>query len=360
MQKQRDRLEQLFEGLYQWLGRLYVPDQHGFVYQLSSLENPERFSPDLESTAQALIILHRSGLTEHLPDETRLGVAEFFNRHQHPDGYFRAPGGPDHNTDRMLGRYLSYATGVLDSLGVEPRYPLPRQLRGEGQDRLPLDENALRAWVDQRSWDNPWRAIDEISARAQIISVLPEPARTDAGNILLDCLDAMQNPGDGLWGGGEPYVRVSGGFKASLVYRNRRPMPRPERIYDTTMNCLRQQRANRVTWVSNLLNLILSVRPHLDHKIPARDREDLVRISIDNLSTCRREDGGFSIESKGSWPAPNDGIVLGHGRVEGDMNSAALALQVWFNLLDLMGLEPRPPASAEGFRAAMPERLTAR
>ena len=342
-----DALEAVFDGLYTWLGRLWDPASGGFYYQLSSLEDPQRFAADIESTGQAVRVLARAELLSRLHNTHRLAIADFIKRHQHPDGFFRAGDGESSlNTERMLGRYLDYCRVSLELLEASPRFPLPKEFSTTLGEQA-LRPAALEQWVDARDWSNPWRALDEVSSRVQILENVDHPAAALAIQDLIRLINERQDPTSGLWGGGEAYVQISGAFKAVFLYARRQPFPRSEQVYASLMRCVRQHPAPRVTWISNALNLFMAVEATGQVKPTEADRHDLLHISTRNLRTCLRSDGGFSVTTEGSWAAPNDGIVLGQGRVEGDMNSAGLASQVWLNLHKILRLPGRPPRGAQ-------------
>ncbi len=355
LEAELESLERAYDGLYAWLGGQFDPLSGGFYYQRSSVASPREFAPDLESTGQAVNVLHRAGLVPTLSGPHRRAILRFVRRHQDPDGYFRAsgPGGEPHTSERMLGRYLGFSLSMLEALGGEPRFPLPQSFAGDPTHRV-LRPGAMLAWLDGLPWHNPWRAIDEVATRAQILEQLPGETAAAALELLLDELERRQDPGEGLWGGGEPYVRMSGGFKAIMAFGRRRPFPRPEAVYASLRRCVLDHRADRMTFISNALNLFFAVHDGLREPPPPAEREAMFRVLLKDLWTLRRDDGGFSIESSGSWPAPNEGIVLGRGRVEGDMNSAGLSSQVWINLRRLVGAPARPPRGAARFHETVP------
>jgi hypothetical protein len=343
-----ESLHAVYDGLYAWLGGQFDPVSGGFFYQRSSVAEPERFRPDIESTAQAVNVLDRASLLPSLSDGHRRAILEFILRHQEPDGYFRAEGGGQNNPERMLGRYLGYCIKVIEQLDGEPRYPLPQSFASDPTHEV-LRPERLVAWMDALPWDNPWGAIDQVSPRVQILETLPGRDAADAINLILDELERRQDPDDGLWGGGDPYVHMSGGFKAIMAFGDRRPFPRPQAVYRSLRDCVLNHRADRMTFISNALNLYHAVAPGLREPAPMDEREAMFRLLLGDLWTLHRDDGGFSIESRGSWAAPNDGIVLGRGNVEGDMNSAGLSSQVWINLHRLVDVPVRPPRGAQRF-----------
>ena len=348
------RLDEAFAGFFAWLGGQFAPEEGGFYYQRSSRETPGEFGPDLESTGQGVAVLHRCGLLRQLSQKHRDAIVGFIRRHQHPDGYFRSTGGTTHNPERMLGRYLNYCRLTLDWLGAEPPHPYPRTF-GDDPSNHELQPRELAAWLNALPWDNAWMALDWVSARVQILDAMPVEVAGEAIEFLLDQLEARQEAATGLWGGGVPYVRVSGAFKASIAFKNHRPFPRADAVYASLLSCVSEHRADRLTWMSNPLNLFSALEPHLTREPSREERDRLLGLISNDLWTCLRDDGGFSVEAAGSWAAPNTGIVLGHGRVEGDMNSATLATQVRANLRGLVGLEPGCPPNAGDLFDAIPK-----
>ena len=126
------------EELYIWLANLYDPAIGGFYYSVSGRDN-EGFLPDLESTAQALGALDKSGLTgdivnseyysgEHrrwqnfISDEMKEKLLDFAINLQASDKYFYHPQwGTGIQTSRR-NRDAGWARTIITLLGGTPKY----------------------------------------------------------------------------------------------------------------------------------------------------------------------------------------------------------------------------------------------
>lgn len=126
------------EELYIWLANLYDPAIGGFYYSISGRDN-EGFLPDLESTAQALGTLDRSGLTgdilnqqyynganykwqNFISDEMKDKLLDFAINLQASDKYFYHPQwGTGIQTSRR-NRDAGWARTIITLLGGTPTY----------------------------------------------------------------------------------------------------------------------------------------------------------------------------------------------------------------------------------------------
>lgn len=80
--------DRLFEGFFEWLEGQYDAASGGFYYARSSRDS-DAFTPDIESTAQALGIIERCGLQQRLTDDIKADLVRFFQSKQDPGtGYF--------------------------------------------------------------------------------------------------------------------------------------------------------------------------------------------------------------------------------------------------------------------------------
>ena len=111
------------EDLYVWLANLYDPEIGGFYYSNSARDNVG-FLPDLESTAQALQLLDKSGLDgvyndvigETLSDETRLQLYLFAHSLYSSDGYYYHPQWGTSISSSRKGRDKSCGNQILNAL----------------------------------------------------------------------------------------------------------------------------------------------------------------------------------------------------------------------------------------------------
>ncbi len=111
--------------LYIWLANLYDPAVGGFYYSNSGRDN-EGFLPDLESTAQALELLDKSGidgeysgdsdpLGEILSDETKRQIYNFASSLKGADGYFYHPQWGTNISSSRKGRDKGWGNDILNA-----------------------------------------------------------------------------------------------------------------------------------------------------------------------------------------------------------------------------------------------------
>lgn len=112
------------DDLYFWLASLYDPEIGGFYYSLSGRDN-RGFLPDLESTAQALELLDKSGLDgdyndyfgDALPVDTKLDIYNFAISLLADDGYYYHPQwGTNINSSRK-GRDKGWGNQIINAFG---------------------------------------------------------------------------------------------------------------------------------------------------------------------------------------------------------------------------------------------------
>lgn len=310
----------LFKDYYIWLKGQYDKESGGFYYARSSIK-PLVFSPDIESTAQAINILNESNLLKDMPVHIKNGLINFFKGRQREDGYFLDPHNNMYKVDRMVARALSYSTGKLAMLGATPQYKTPGTT---GKKDLPQHlqtlEN-LKKWLEERPWDYAWMACDNISAAAVY------PIEENLLQYTLQFLEKRQDKETGMWGEGRPYIKISGAFKLALMYnRLNLKMPRVEQVYDYIKYTLQNDQSEDFCWSRNVMDLIGFIRPQLP-EIQTSEKEQILSITWNNISRYLKSDGGFSRHIKSSLKTPNN-VQLGLGLKEGDMNAGTQALKV--------------------------------
>ncbi|WP_248928846.1 hypothetical protein [Paenibacillus hamazuiensis] len=330
-------MDPLFAGFYTWLAGQYDPLSGGFHYARSSFDMG--MIPDIESTAQAVNILERSGLLGQLPKEMKDRMIAFFQIKQDPSGYFYDDNPNMRKDEVMVARALGYCAHSLHKLGGEPLYPLPHQSK-----ELPefmRSPEAYVAWLKQVDLRNSWRGCDLMTSANHYLTRLDESARASYVEAAADYFASIQHPDTGFWGGGHPYVQISGTFKLSAFYKRFGvPVPNVDKIYRALLNCLRHEEALDMCWVRNPIDLLETFRGVLS--IPAEELEEIFRITAANMRKFLRGDGGFSRELLHSPKAPNVAQVkegefypympvavpIGQGLVEGDMNAGTQALLI--------------------------------
>ncbi|MDL4840275.1 prenyltransferase/squalene oxidase repeat-containing protein [Aquibacillus rhizosphaerae] len=356
LKEQFERMEVLFDDLFLWLAKQYEPKSGGFYYARSSIGE---FSPDIESTSQALNILIRNGLIESIPVSMKRKMTQFYQSKQDPvTGYFYDEHPSMRNDEVMVHRAIGYAIGSLRKLGNNPLYELPFH-SNHAPIYVKSPESYLEKWksIDM---SNSWRGCDLLATSCVYMSQMSKKDRQPFLNKAVKYLKSIQNQETGLWGEGSLYVRISGTFKLHTFYsRFELPMPNQELIYKSILTCLRTEQATDMCYIRNPINLLA----YLDLKIPDEELLEIIEITISNMEKLKREDGGFSRESGNSPIAPNvaqvksgeqypnmpEPVPLSKGLYEGDMNASTQATLIRMQCYQLCGQEINPHKNANNF-----------
>ncbi len=334
------KFDALYEGFYNWLAGQYDPKFGGFYYARSSQSCPG-FQPDIESTSQALNAIQRSGLLDTLPDWMRQQLIAFYHTRQTPDGYFLDPQNEMRTVDRMVARALNFSTNYLKLLGAAPLYPLPGT---SGMASLPNYMKSLpifKQWMDERPWDYAWMACDNIAAASVYLRFLPEADRQAFLDLIWNYIEERQNPDTGMWGGGRPYIQLSGAFKFTALYQEyHRPMLRCAELYQSILRTIRTDVSEDMCWTRNTVDLLATLKPQFG-SYPAQDLLEILNVTYHNLQRYLKPDGGFSRHVEHSLETPND-VPLGRGLVEGDMNASTQALRIRTLCHQIAGVKELP------------------
>lgn len=334
------RFDGLYEGFYQWLAGQYDPQYGGFYYARSSKTSPT-FQPDIESTSQALNALQRSNLLGAMPDWMRQQLIAFYQARQVPEGYFYDFQNEMRTVDRMVARALNFSTNYLKLLGAEPLYPLPGT---SGMASLPDYMKSLtifKQWMDERPWDYAWMACDNIAAASVYLRFLPVAERQAFLDLIWAFIQERQNPETGMWGGGRPYIQLSGAFKFTALYQEyHQPMPHAEKLYQSILRTIRTDISEDMCWTRNTVDLLATLKPQLG-SYPDADVQEILTITYQNLKRYLKPDGGFSRHVEHSLETPND-VPLGLGLVEGDMNASTQAMRVRTLCHQIAGVPEQP------------------
>jgi hypothetical protein len=351
-------LEDLFEGFFHWLAGQYDHHTGGFYYAKSSIHE-KQFVPDIESSAQALNILIRNQLHEHMPEKMKQEMIQFFRRKQDPNtGYFFDENPVMKKDEVMVHRAIGYSTGSLQKLGSKPLYPLPLEAKA-APDYVNTPDEYLKKW---RSIDlsNSWRGCDLLATSCIYIAQMEEKKQAPFLKKAVRFLESIQDPETGLWGEGSLYVRISGTFKLHTFYsRFNLPMPNTNRIYQSILKCLRTEEANDMCYIRNPIDLL----SYANLPITQHELIEIMEITIHNMSRLKRKDGGFSREMESSPPAPNvaqvkkgefypympEPVCLSRGLYEGDMNASTQTTLIRQQLFKLAGVPIVPLRESDKF-----------
>jgi len=338
---QFEQLEQLFNNFYPWLAGLYDPEEGGFYFSLKH-KNDKQLQPDIESTAQAISILYRSGLLPEMPATFRQKLINFFQKRQDPNtGFFIDQNIERHNNERWRGRALSYSISSLSKLKAKPLYPLPGE-KNTGANPNPYlshfeSPEIFQNWLNNRPWNNAWGALDQVSSQIPNLKLFPKAKRDQLLTILFKDLAKRQDSNSGLWGGGSPYRKISGAFKIAMVYKSfKKPIPRANKIYKSTLECLRNNKAEDICFVRNPLNLITMLRNDLGRPISNADKTQISNITIKNLAMFATDQGGF----RGKLSAPlASAPAIYRNYHEANLNACSSAFTVRQLLYALSGMK---------------------
>ncbi|KAB8137596.1 hypothetical protein F9U64_08755 [Gracilibacillus oryzae] len=352
------QLDTLYNGLFDWLGDQYDSVTGGFYYARSSVKD-DHFSPDIESTAQALNILIRHQLAEKMPDSVKQQMIDFFQAKQDKEtGYFYDEHPSMKEDEVMVHRALAYSINSLKRLGAKHLYRLPVSL-----NVAPAYTESLEAY--RKKWEsidlrNSWRGCDLLASSTVYIGQLPVERQASYIKAFEQYLAEIQDKETGLWGEGSLYVRISGTFKLHTFYRRFQiPMPNQDKIYQSILTCLRNEEAVDMCYIRNPIDLL----SFLALAIPEHERKEITEITIRNIAKLKREDGGFSRELDHSPKAPNVAQVkgdeyypnmpkpvpIGLGLYEGDMNATTQATLIRIQLYRLLECEPDSLIDPEHF-----------
>ncbi|MCC3355446.1 hypothetical protein [Bacillus sp. REN16] len=361
-----EKLDSLFNGFFEWLAGQYDPITGGFYYANSSVSDSS-FTPDIESTAQAINILSRNELLTKMPVELRAKFISFFQRKQDPETGFFLDENPHMKDDEvMVSRAFNYSFNSLSRLGGSPLYQSPVELH-QAPHFVNSEEEYVEKWKSI-SLVNSWRGCDLLASSCMYIGQMNQEKQEKMVKRAVEYLEGIQDPQTGLWGEGSMYVRISGTFKLHTFYHKfGEPMPRVDKMYQSILHCLRTETAKDMCYIRNPIDLL----SYINLKIPNHELEEIIQITVDNIEKLKRTDGGFSREIKNSPTAPNVAQVksdefypnmpvavpLGKGLYEGDMNAGTQATLIRLQLHKLAGKTAIPIKGSENFYELVESKL---
>ncbi|MEH7381592.1 hypothetical protein V7138_14115 [Bacillus sp. JJ1533] len=363
-----EKLDSLFDVFFEWLAGQYDPITGGFYYAKSSVSDSS-FTPDIESTAQALNILSRNGLFTKMPVELRAKFVSFFQYKQDPETGFFLDENPYMKHDEvMVSRAFNYSVNSINRLGGSPFFPSPVELN-TAPHYVKSEEEYRKKWKSI-SLVNSWRGCDLLASSCMYIGQMDQKKQEKMLQIAENYLESIQDPETGLWGEGSLYVRISGTFKLHTFYHKfGLPMPRVDKMYRSILHCLRTEIAKDMCYIRNPIDLL----SYINLEIPKHELEEIIQITVDNIEKLKRPDGGFSREIDHSPTAPNVAQVksdefypdmpvavhLGKGLYEGDMNAGTQATLIRLQLHKLAGRTATPIKGSERFYELVKSRLQA-
>ena len=285
-------LKEMYRDLYSdnlltWFASLYDAELGGFYFSASARDYLKVYYngayydllPDIESTAQAIIFMEKSGmmsgfkdLKDVLPPEMQSQIIKFIKQKQTPGGYFYHPQWPEAKASiSRRGRDLSNAVSVLRKLGAKPTYTTPTNVAGDGilwdgtpvsavRLTLPLDTSSASAvsFVVATATAVPSHLVDKASFQTYLNGLSTKINRDSYGvghelssqtseiksrdaylksqgadyslvDMLISFLDSKCSATTGHWGNAGTFSGLNGLMKISSVYRDLgAPLPYPE------------------------------------------------------------------------------------------------------------------------------------
>lgn len=362
-------LEQLYsiydERLYVWLATLWDPQIGGFYFS-SSGRDCDAFLPDIESTAQAMYLIKKSGLLSEygeelfdaVPKAMRDALLKFAKGLQDgEDGFFYHPQWGKNVVVSRRARDLSWATDLISKLGDKPYYPTPLDTDkgGKRSEKLPSYLKNLDEWrrylnTFDLSKKSPLGGSEISSQAIQIMA-----AGEEYVDELCDWLDRNQFAENGLWEDRITYGSVDGMVKMLILYNHfGKPLKKPEKalksalvsaLSDDPIVCCTQF-YNPIGAISGILdNLRITGRKddaEVLGRIVSSHAEELIRVTREKVLKCKRSDGSFSYDSHPSSRFSQKAPV-GLGLEEGDVNASAMcSTGVVYSLCGALGI-PRIP-----------------
>ena len=395
------RLYSLFgTDTYTWLADLYDPELGGFYYS-NSARDYIGFLPDVESTRQALTFMIRMGMTDDfdsladaVPEEIKERMIAFVKSMQDPDdGYFyHTQWGKNINTSRR-GRDLTWSVYILTQFGETPDYKTPTERFDSDElasanlasplgssvssaisgliastvkpaatnEEAPLDSwESLKAYLDRMDFANDSHAQGQLlSSQCQVI------AAAGYGAQVVAYMDALQDPGTGLWESTVSYRSIGGLLKITSAYGT---LGGEFKYAEQAMNSciemlLSDEPQTSMTCVYNCLNGMSNVMGNLKShggkslvaKVQAsliERAETIISAATQKIAGFRKADGSFSYKLDGT-NTHSQGALVSLGGNEGDVNATLLATGVITGIYSVLGLSVVRVYSSDDYEAFM-------
>ncbi len=350
------------EDTYLWLLGLYSPEIGGFYYSNSARDNSQ-FFPDLESTAQALEFLDKTGLDgiynesigDTLPTEIRTAIYNFALSLRHEDGYYYHPQwGTAINSSRK-GRDQGWGNEIINAFApvATSSNNSVRAISSPLTQRIGISTRAavssivsVAASVDYTNWNSIKALIDSeisnsYSLGNKLNSNIGTIERSGLRDELVAYLTELQYP-NGLW---EPTVsfnainglmKMCGFFGGSYA-----KFPRAKEALTSTLEVLSinsevtDGELDEYKTVAYLYNVWVILYKLVNHpakeekaeftKILNESADELFRSAYRILSIFKKDDGGFSYNPESSSYTSQGVHVAIRGTRESDVNATSIA-----------------------------------
>ncbi len=356
VQKALKRVDAYYDRVIPWLSHLYDPVTGGFYMTISGKEDPE-MEPAIEMTGWGLSYL--GGYTEALPSmpaDIKEKFVKFYHDRQDPEtGLFIDKQGV---TDaREQARNQDTGLDSCSILGVQPKYPHPRQTgTAKKSTTAPLMPDYMASvdtymeWVKQRPWEEgSWHAGDQTQSSQQYIKMLPEDKQKEYTDALFAWFESHQYD-TGMWSTKLNFNSVSGIFKVGLIYGLwGKKLPNYDAAIDTIFECYKADKTSNPFFVRNPLSVLHQMCSY-SSETKAKIQKGIVD-NIDAITTCFGEflcpDGAFSAR-KGKSMLSFGGVVGSHQLNEGDIDATLMMLIARKTLYAIFNV-PAPPLESADF-----------
>lgn len=394
-----ERLREFYNGsaIVNWQAGLWDTEVGAFYYS-NSARDTEGYFPDIESTVQLLRRLEISGafadynndFSAALPECIKEKLIAFARDMQSPeDGFFyhRQWRGMSLSTARV-GRDLSWAIGLLKSLGAQPLWDAPDGTKGlygspstnsgaqKSEKKQSLDfatEEEYLAWLEEFNAtikENSGRAHEMNAMRAEISGKGFVRATLDYLDRIQDEVYAEQTEAGeeptGLWQKPVNYRAVWGLLKFMPFYNDQnhgRPIRYAADIVKTCVKVIAMppdgkyymnDLYNQWSGINSLLGNVKKYNPELlpsIYEITRANAASLIDNSLEKIKPFAKADGSFSYKGDGRSLSNIYGVPISLGAEEGDVNATALCCSMYKCIFTCLGYTDVPLMSpADGAR----------
>ena len=363
------------DDFYIWLANLYDPEIGAFYYSNSARDN-EPFLPDIESTAQALGIVKNGGMfrglgswAQVLPEDICHKIAQFAYDMQDEDGYFyHVQWGKNINTSRR-GRDFKSAKGILDTMGIKPKYKLATDNLSDSDDVAclvrPLGGSVAAAVSAVISTSTDYLSSEEkfiaylntldfknnsYSSGHQLSSTANQIKAAGLAEVCIEYLDKLQNPDNGFWEETVTYQSMNGFLKISSTYNGLGGhISYLDRAIDSIFQILLgEQMPTTLPQIYNLTNGINNAMNNLSSQGDTvlynstrqriRDNAEAIANTLyKKIATFRCDDGSFSYYVDSCSPT-SQGCAVALKCKEGDVNAGSMAFGALNGFFSILGI----------------------
>ncbi len=392
-----------------WMANLYDPEIGGFYYS-NSARDTEGYLPDIESTYQALTFMSTTGMTKGqgtIPTWLKEKIAAFIVGLQDKNGFFYHPQWGKELTDQKTSRRArdeKWATSLLSSFGVTPRYTTPSGLLGfedaTGGDSsyLPVSsslterlggtasfaaskviaasdsvssavpshlvsDETLRAYLATKDLATSSYAVaNEIAAQAGQFIARDKQLKAEGKtysliDITIDWFNEHQVAETGHYQTYTNYHAVNGLFKAVAFYKEvGKEFPNAANAAISAMECMNS--TEKVSHVCDIYNTWYTVNMLVDN-INKFNSADVASEILESVLECaptailvtlskfvefRKEDGSFGYYRNTSATTSQGMLAAVPNSNEGDINASEIAISTLGNIFISIGcrdLQPR-------------------